>query len=147
MRRRGSNEDMGFDQEESVYQQDRRDEVTVIGPGARLEGNLVSAGSLRIEGRVKGQITAEGDVIVAPEAEVNSDIRATNVTVAGNYKGNITASGTLELSSTAHVEGDLSCNSLIVNAGARFTGQANMDEPEASGAEEEAEAEEDAAEA
>ena len=37
-------------------------EVTVVGVGARLDGNVVSAGSLRIDGQVKGQINADGDV-------------------------------------------------------------------------------------
>ncbi|HEY5905287.1 MAG TPA: hypothetical protein VIX39_05715, partial [Actinomycetota bacterium] len=31
-------------------------EVTIVGAGARLEGNVVSAGNLRIDGQVKGQI-------------------------------------------------------------------------------------------
>lgn len=101
-------------------------EMTVIGQGAKLEGNLISAASLRIEGSVKGTVTADGDVIVAPEADVSADIRATNVTIAGSYKGNITAGGTLELSTTAKVEGNISCRSLIVNQGAILSGQSMM---------------------
>lgn len=101
-------------------------EMTLIGKGARLEGNLISAASLKIEGSVKGQITAEGDVIVAPEADVAADIRATNVTVAGKYSGNITAKGNLELESSARVEGNVSCASLIVNRGAVFSGESVM---------------------
>lgn len=101
-------------------------EMTVIGAGARLEGNLISAGSLKIEGNVKGQITAEGDVIVAPEAQVDADIRANNITIAGRYKGDVTAAGNLELATTARVEGNISCGSLIVNRGALFSGQSMM---------------------
>lgn len=101
-------------------------EMTVIGQGARLEGNLISAGSLKIEGHVKGQITAEGDVIVAPEAQVDADIRANNVTIGGSYKGNVTAAGNLELTSSARVDGNISCGSLIVNRGAQFSGQSIM---------------------
>jgi cytoskeletal protein CcmA (bactofilin family) len=37
---------------------DNNGEVTIIGAGARLEGNVVSAGSLRIDGQIKGQIYA-----------------------------------------------------------------------------------------
>lgn len=106
--------------------QSRSNEMTVIGSGARLEGNLISAGSLRIEGGVKGHITAEGDVIVANEAEVEADIRANNVTIGGRYKGNVTAAGNLELATTARVEGNISCGSLIVNQGAVFSGQSIM---------------------
>lgn len=103
-------------------------EMTVIGAGARLEGNLISAGSLKIEGNVKGQITAEGDVIVAPEAQVEADIRANNITIAGRYKGDVTAAGNLELATTARVDGNISCGSLIVNRGAVFSGQSMMGE-------------------
>lgn len=101
--------------------------VTVIGNGARLEGNLIAAASLRIEGTVTGTITAEGDVIVAPEAEVTADITSTNATIGGHYKGNVTATGTIELTPTARVEGNLTCRSLVVNQGAIFSGQSIMD--------------------
>lgn len=113
--------------QDQAYEPIGKTELTVIGKGARLEGNLVSAASLRIEGSVKGQITAEGDVIVASGAEVSADIRATNVTVGGSYSGNITASGTLEMENGARVEGNITCQSLIVNRGATFSGQSIMD--------------------
>ena len=101
--------------------------VTVIGNGARLEGNLIAAASLRIEGTVRGTITAEGDVIIAPEAEVSADIQSTNTTLGGHYTGNVVATGTIELTATARVEGNLTCRSLIVNKGAIFSGQSIMD--------------------
>ena len=101
--------------------------VTVIGSGARLEGNLIAAASLRIEGTVKGTITAEGDVIIAPEAEVSADVQSTNTTLGGHYTGNVVATGTIELTATARVEGNLTCRSLVVNKGAVFSGQSIMD--------------------
>lgn len=131
MRRRGVEQETTDEREvpvrEPVFQNEPKPtELTVIGQGARLEGNLISAASLRIDGAVKGQVTAEGDVIVSPEADVAADIKAKNVTIAGKYVGNVTASGTLELSSTAKVEGNVSCGSLIVNQGAIFAGQSIM---------------------
>ena len=68
-------------------------EVTVVGVGARLDGNVVSAGSLRIDGQVKGQINADGDVTLSPQSQVEADIRAQNVSVAGRFKGNIAVKG------------------------------------------------------
>jgi cytoskeletal protein CcmA (bactofilin family) len=130
MRRKGS-EDV-FDAPVTPASMASAGEMTVIGVGARLDGNLISAASLRIEGRVAGQVNAEGDVIVAPEAEVEADIKATNVTVAGICRGNVTASGRLELASTARVEGNLSCGSLVVAEGAFFAGQSIMEAPGAS---------------
>lgn len=132
MRRRGGEpeplrQEVKEMRDEDSYQPLGKGELTVIGKGARLEGNLISAASLRIEGSVKGQITAEGDVIVASGADVAADIRATNVTIGGKYGGNITASGTLELENGASVEGNVTCQSLIVNRGAIFSGQSIMD--------------------
>lgn len=101
--------------------------VTVIGNGARLEGNLISAASLRIEGAVTGTITAEGDVIIAPEAEVAADIKAANATLGGRFKGNAVVTGTMELTSTARVEGNLTSRCLVVSQGALFSGQSIMD--------------------
>ena len=51
-------------------------EVTIVGTGARLEGNVVSAGNLRIDGQVKGQINADGDVVLSPQSQVEADIRS-----------------------------------------------------------------------
>ena len=53
----------------------------------RLEGNVVSAGSLRIDGQVKGQINADGDVVLSPQSQVEADIRSQNVSVAGRFTG------------------------------------------------------------
>ena len=105
----------------------REQTVTVIGNGARLEGNLISAASLRIEGSVSGKITAEGDVILAPEAEVSADIKAANATLGGRFKGNAVVTGTIELTATAKVEGNLTSKALIINQGAVFTGQSIME--------------------
>src|SRR2546428_180833 len=46
---------------------DQPSEVTIVGAGAKLEGTVVSAGSLRIDGQVKGQINADGDVTAIRE--------------------------------------------------------------------------------
>ncbi len=102
-------------------------EVTVVGKGARLEGNLVSAGSLRIDGQVKGKITAEGDVSLSPQSDVDAEIRAANVIVAGKFKGNIMATNRTELSRGGSVDGNVNTKVLVVAEGASFTGQSVMD--------------------
>ena len=102
-------------------------EVTVVGKGARIEGNLISAGSLRIDGQIKGKITAEGDVTLSPQSEVDADIKASNVTVGGTFKGNIVAGNKAELARGGRVEGNVTSKVLVVAEGASFTGQSIMD--------------------
>jgi cytoskeletal protein CcmA (bactofilin family) len=103
-------------------------EVTIIGAGAKLEGTVVSAGSLRIDGQVKGQINADGDVMLAPQSQVEADIRAQNVAVAGRFKGNVLVKGKAEITRGGRVDGNITAKTLVVEEGAIFQGQSIMDQ-------------------
>jgi cytoskeletal protein CcmA (bactofilin family) len=102
-------------------------EVTIVGVGARLEGNVVSAGSLRIDGQVKGQINADGDVELSPQSQVEADIRAQNVSVGGRFKGNILVKGKAHLARGGRVDGNITSKTLVVEEGGIFHGQSVMD--------------------
>ena len=128
MFRRNEEEREGPIQPQEVRMSDAGSEVTVVGQGARLDGTVVSAGSLRVDGQVKGKITAEGDVTLAPPSKVDADIHASNVTIAGTFKGNIVAKGKAEIARGGHVEGNISSKNLVVAEGAVFSGQSIMGE-------------------
>jgi cytoskeletal protein CcmA (bactofilin family) len=115
------------DRTEGVRDMAQEGEVTVVGQGARLEGTIVSAGSLRIDGQVKGQINADGDVMLSPQSQVEADINAENVIVAGRFKGNITVKGKAELSRGGRVDGNITSKTLVIQEGGVFCGQSNMD--------------------
>jgi len=103
-------------------------EVTIVGQGAKLEGTVVSAGSLRIDGQVKGQINADGDVMLTPQSAVEADIRAQNVSIAGRFKGAIIVKGRAEISRGGRVDGDITSKTLVIEEGAVFQGQSIMDQ-------------------
>ena len=102
-------------------------EVTIVGAGARLEGTVVSAGSLRIDGQIKGQINADGDVTLSPQSQVEADIRAQNVSVAGRFKGNIVVKGKAHLARGGRIDGNITSKTLVVEEGGTFHGQSIMD--------------------
>jgi cytoskeletal protein CcmA (bactofilin family) len=106
---------------------DQNGEVTIVGAGARLDGNVVSAGSLRIDGQVKGQINAEGDVALSPQSQVEADIRAQNVSVAGSFKGNIIVKGKAHVARGGRVDGNITSKTLVIEEGGIFHGQSIMD--------------------
>jgi cytoskeletal protein CcmA (bactofilin family) len=108
-------------------------EVTVVGAGARLEGNVVSAGSLRIDGQVKGQINADGDVTLSPQSQVEADIRAQNVSVAGRFTGNIVVKDRAHLARGGRIDGNITSKTLVVEEGGVFHGQSIMDAGASSG--------------
>jgi cytoskeletal protein CcmA (bactofilin family) len=103
-------------------------EVTIVGQGAKLEGTVVSAGSLRIDGQVKGQINADGDVMLSPQSQVEADIHAQNVVVGGRFKGSIVVKGKAELARGGRVDGNITSKTLTVEEGAIFQGQSIMDQ-------------------
>ena len=103
-------------------------EVTIVGQGAKLEGTVVSAGSLRIDGQVKGQVNADGDVMLSPQSQVEADIRAQNVSIAGRFKGAIVVKGRAEINRGGRVDGNVTSKTLVVEEGAIFQGQSIMDQ-------------------
>ena len=108
-------------------------EVTIVGAGARLEGNVVSAGSLRIDGQIKGQINADGDVALSPQSQVEADIRAQNVSVAGRFRGNVIVKGKAHLARGGRIDGNITSKTLVVEEGGIFHGQSIMDAGASSG--------------
>jgi Polymer-forming cytoskeletal len=54
---------------------DESSDISVVGPGTRIEGTVVAAGSPRVEGEVKGKITAEREVTLTPQGRVEATHR------------------------------------------------------------------------
>lgn len=93
----------------------RSEDMSVVGQGARIEGTLHSTGSLRIYGHLTGDISVDGDVAVASGSDVQADINARSISLAGRIKGNLTAPGEVVLPSQSRVEGDVRAQSVTVH--------------------------------
>ena len=102
-------------------------EVTIVGQGAKLEGKVVSAGSLRVDGQITGTIEADGDVMLSPQSAVEADISAANVSVAGRFKGDLTVKGKAEIARGGRVDGNITAKALVIQEGATFNGLSRMD--------------------
>jgi cytoskeletal protein CcmA (bactofilin family) len=86
---------------------DDRSEVSVVGPGTKIEGTVIAAGSLRVEGEVKGKITAEGEVSLSPQGRVEANIQAGSITLGGRVKGDLTAKGNVSLPADSRLDGNI----------------------------------------
>lgn len=100
---------------------------SVLGAGTRLQGTLHVEESIRIDGRLEGNIEqSEGGthwVVIGPTSEIIGDIHAQNVRVAGKIIGNIIASGNVELTNGAEVRGNIKHGAITVEPGASVHGQ------------------------
>ncbi|MCC6548835.1 MAG: polymer-forming cytoskeletal protein [Ignavibacteriaceae bacterium] len=109
---------------------DKRNEldagVSIISPGVEIQGDIVTKGSVRIDGKITGNITAEGSITVGLNGEVRGDIKALSIIIDGKVTGTIYSQERLHLESHADIEGDLFVSKLIVEEGARFVGKSSM---------------------
>jgi len=100
---------------------------TLIGKDAVIEGKLAIKQSIRIDGRIKGEVEATDTVTVGNSGEVEGDIKAKNVVVGGKVHGSLLSTGKVTLESSAELRGDLTASRLIIEEGARFNGRSSMD--------------------
>lgn len=105
-----------------------RDVQASLGKGSRVEGKLTFEGSVRIDGQIEGDITAQDSVIIGKNAEVTAQIHAATVVVEGRVTGDITARQRVELRAPAKLIGNVSTPSLIIHEGAMFEGSCTMGE-------------------
>lgn len=82
-------------------------EVSVVSRGTRIEGTVAAAGSLRVDGEVKGKITAAGEVSLSPQGRVEANIEAESITLAGQVKGHLAAQGDVSLPADSQLDGNI----------------------------------------
>jgi cytoskeletal protein CcmA (bactofilin family) len=90
-------------------------DTSVIGRRARIDGALVSAGSLAIHGQMKGDVAVEGEVLVSVDAVVEADIRAGSIRLGGQIRGDLSAPGDIALPPHSQVEGDVRARNVMVH--------------------------------
>lgn len=99
---------------------------TFVDASTVMEGRIVFAESIRIDGKVMGDVQVEpgarGSVAVAPGAVVRGDIVAHRVLVAGTVQGNIQALEIVQLMDGAKVTGDISYAAISIVHGAIVNG-------------------------
>ncbi|MBI3147220.1 MAG: polymer-forming cytoskeletal protein [Betaproteobacteria bacterium] len=100
---------------------------SLIGVGTTIEGNISFSGGLRIDGRVKGNVTADGEaastLVVSEAARIDGEIQVSHVVVNGAVNGPIRAQEYLELQSKARVTGDVSYRRMEIQLGATVQGR------------------------
>jgi cytoskeletal protein CcmA (bactofilin family) len=99
---------------------------TLIGISTDLKGDIAFTGGLRIDGKVKGNITARSDdnstLVLSENAVVTGDVKVPHMIVNGKIKGNVISAERLELQPKAEINGDVTYKVLEIAAGAQVNG-------------------------
>lgn len=101
-------------------------ELNLIATGTIFEGKLKTPGSIRIDGRIVGEVVAIQNVAVGQAGDVDGNISAKNITVGGKINGLVVAQEKLVLESKAVLKGDIRAAKLVIDEGATFDGKCMM---------------------
>jgi len=101
--------------------------TTLLGKGSEFEGKLSFEGTVRVDGKLTGEIFTDDVLIVGEGAEVNAEVTVGAIVIQGIVRGNITAKRSVEIHSPGRVKGNINTPSLFIEKGVFFDGHCQMD--------------------
>jgi cytoskeletal protein CcmA (bactofilin family) len=102
------------------------DNITLLAKGVVLKGEILVEGTVRIDGRLDGDIQTKGHVIVGEDGLVQGTIMAGTVVSSGRIKAKVTASERIQLLKTSTLIGEVLTPILIIEEGAKLQGTTDM---------------------
>ncbi len=100
---------------------------SLIAQGTRVQGDVLFAEGLRIDGEVVGEVRAEAGqpsiLVVSESGRVEGALHAMHVIVNGTVIGPVHAGELLELQPKARITGDVHYKALEMHQGATIAGQ------------------------
>jgi cytoskeletal protein CcmA (bactofilin family) len=96
---------------------------TIIGPNTCLNGDVNSFGFTRVDGSLRGNLTAAGRIIVGEQARMKSCITGPAITIGGVVFGNVLASERVTILATGIVLGDIITQRIQADEGCLIHGR------------------------
>jgi cytoskeletal protein CcmA (bactofilin family) len=101
--------------------------TTLLGRGATFEGKLTFDGTVRIDGRFKGEVFSDDTLVIGEGAVVEAEIDVGEIIIQGTVVGNIKAKRLIEIHAPGRVKGDLHTPTLQIDKGVIFEGRSFME--------------------
>jgi len=99
---------------------------TIIGKGSSIDGTMKVNSTLRVDGRVKGNVTTTDSLVLGKDGVINGEVVVRNAIIGGKLKGKLTASGKVVLEAKSVFNGELKTTKLVIDEGAIFEGNCSM---------------------
>jgi cytoskeletal protein CcmA (bactofilin family) len=101
--------------------------VTVIGQGTTVEGHVRFSGALHLDGKIKGEVTAEPEtnaaLIISEQGVIEGDVKVEQLITDGSIVGDVHARDRVELGAHARIAGTLYYQLLEMAMGAEVNGK------------------------
>jgi cytoskeletal protein CcmA (bactofilin family) len=99
---------------------------TILSPDMIFSGTLHFEKPFLIRGKVSGEITSTGVLVIDENAVVNANINALRVLIRGQVKGNVTAAEKVEVTVTGKLAGNVTAPEIFMETGCIFNGRCTM---------------------
>ena len=106
--------------------------VAFLGKGTDFKGTLHFEGTIRIDGRLEGEIYTKDTLIIGESAEVMGEINVGSLISSGRITGNVKAARAAHLLTPGRLDGNVDTPSLKVEEGFSFNGRCEMSDAKAS---------------
>ena len=100
---------------------------TLLGRGSEFEGKLTFEGTVRIDGKLKGEVFSDDVLVIGEGAHVEAEIDIGEIIIQGTVVGNIRAKRAIEIHAPGRVKGDLTTPELQIDKGVIFEGRSFME--------------------
>lgn len=107
--------------------------VNLISQGTEITGDIKSAGDIRIDGILNGNLNTKGKVVIGPTGRVKGEVECKNSEVSGTVDGKISVTQLLNLKASSKIIGTIVTSKLSIEPGAVFTGNCAMKDGENGG--------------
>lgn len=94
--------------------------------GTIIDGNITTNTDFRIDGKLTGNFTSDGKIVIGSTGEVKGDILCKNIDIEGDFTGKLHVEEMLFIKSKAHIKGEVVVGKLAVEPGARFEASCEM---------------------
>jgi cytoskeletal protein CcmA (bactofilin family) len=105
---------------------EQEENFTFLGRGVDFKGVVNFNGTVRIDGRLEGEIHTKGTLVIGECAVIKGIITAGVLTCGGKVKGNVTATERVQLLRTAIIVGDVRTPCISIEDGAHIHGMCEM---------------------
>jgi len=102
-------------------------EITAfLGKGTEFKGILSFEGTIRVDGRVEGEVLSKDTLIAGDEAHLQGEISVGTIISSGKIVGNVIASQKAHILAPGVIEGNIKTPKLIIEEGVTFDGKCEM---------------------
>jgi len=100
--------------------------LTIIGEGMEITGELWSSDDIRIDGRFDGELGTKGRIVISRKGFVKGNISGQNINIQGKAEGDFEAKNNFQIAPGGSFRGSVKTRFINITESAYFNGTCNI---------------------